>query len=161
MISLIRENEMFSSCSPMSAFVAGVKIGAGNLLAFLSPAGSATPQTRAREIAAHDRLNRKRFQSFYEHRAPEHLRFLSLGDHTFRRIARQVIGHDPFQLLEPEQRHLREQCALAWNGLVHDHVEGADAIARDHQQTVRANGVVIPNFAASEQRQGSNGRCMQ
>ena len=37
---------MFSSCAPASALVAGVKIGAGRRAALLSPAGSATPQTR-------------------------------------------------------------------------------------------------------------------
>jgi hypothetical protein len=36
---------MFSSCSPMSALVAGVKIGCGSLAASFRPAGSLMPQT--------------------------------------------------------------------------------------------------------------------
>ncbi len=36
---------MFSSCAPISALVAGVKIGAGSFDAFFSPGGSMTPQT--------------------------------------------------------------------------------------------------------------------
>ena len=41
----MRSNVMFSSCSPTSAFVAGVKIGAGSRLASCKPGGSGTPQT--------------------------------------------------------------------------------------------------------------------
>ena len=36
---------MFSSWSPISALVAGVKIGAGSFDAFCRPGGSGTPQT--------------------------------------------------------------------------------------------------------------------
>ena len=36
---------MFSSCSPISALAAGVKIGSGKRDAFFKPAGSGTPHT--------------------------------------------------------------------------------------------------------------------
>jgi hypothetical protein len=36
---------MFSSCSPISALAAGVKIGSGSFCAFCRPAGSAMPHT--------------------------------------------------------------------------------------------------------------------
>ena len=45
MISVMRAKSMFSSWSPISALVAGVKIGSGSLDALRSPGGSATPQT--------------------------------------------------------------------------------------------------------------------
>ena len=45
MISAARSKSMFSSWSPISALVAGVKIGAGSFEAFFRPGGSGTPQT--------------------------------------------------------------------------------------------------------------------
>ena len=45
-ISEARSKSMFSSWSPASALVAGVKIGDGSFDAFYSPGGSGTPQTR-------------------------------------------------------------------------------------------------------------------
>ena len=45
MMSTILSKLMFSSWSPISALVAGVKMGAGSLEAFFRPAGSLTPQT--------------------------------------------------------------------------------------------------------------------
>ena len=77
---------MFSSWSPISALVAGVKIGAGSLLAFCRPGGSGTPQTApallvllpaaAGQVAAHHRLDRHRLQALDQHRAAAHLRAL-------------------------------------------------------------------------------------
>ena len=43
--SMTRSNEMFSSCSPNSALVAGVNSGLSNLLASPSPGGRAMPHT--------------------------------------------------------------------------------------------------------------------
>ena len=45
MWSIISSKLMFSSCSPSSAFVAGVKIGSGSRSLSRSPGGSAIPQT--------------------------------------------------------------------------------------------------------------------
>ncbi|MDT4883588.1 hypothetical protein FQZ97_1196450 [compost metagenome] len=36
---------MFSSCSPIAALAAGVKIGSGSFEAFCRPSGSGTPHT--------------------------------------------------------------------------------------------------------------------
>ena len=41
----ISSNEMFSSCSPMGALAAGVKMGVGKRLAFCKPVGKAMPHT--------------------------------------------------------------------------------------------------------------------
>ena len=68
------------------------------------------------------------------------------------------LGHDVAELAEPEQRHLREQFALARDRLAHDHVEGRQAVAGDHQDAVVADGVVVAHLAAREQRQGGEGR---
>ena len=43
--SITSSNEMFSSCWPSSALVAGVNSGSTNLLASDSPGGSAIPHT--------------------------------------------------------------------------------------------------------------------
>ena len=45
MCSTIRSKLMFSSCSPASAFVAGVKIGSGRRSLSRRPGGSGMPQT--------------------------------------------------------------------------------------------------------------------
>ena len=45
MISAARSKSMFSSCSPRSALVAGVKIGSGSLSDSRSPFGNPIPQT--------------------------------------------------------------------------------------------------------------------
>src|SRR6185369_14950601 len=62
---------------------------------------------------------------------------------------------------EPEQRHLREQLALAGNGLANDHVERRQAIARDHQNAVVADRVVVADFAAGEEGKRGDRRCME
>lgn len=41
----VSSNVMFSSCSPSSAFAAGVKIGSGSFCAFCRPSGNCTPHT--------------------------------------------------------------------------------------------------------------------
>jgi len=45
MCSTIPSKLMFSSCSPCSAFVAGVKIGSGSWSLSRKPAGNSIPQT--------------------------------------------------------------------------------------------------------------------
>ena len=45
MISAARSKSMFSSWSPSSAFVAGVKIGSGSFADSVRPSGSSMPQT--------------------------------------------------------------------------------------------------------------------
>jgi hypothetical protein len=45
MVLATSSNETFSSCSPCSALLAGVKIGSGSIEASVRPGGSAIPQT--------------------------------------------------------------------------------------------------------------------
>jgi tRNA isopentenyl-2-thiomethyl-A-37 hydroxylase MiaE len=79
-------------------------------------------------------------QPLHQHRAARHLRHLGGQHHAFGRLAGQVdrAQVQPFgaKLVEPEQRHLREQLALARNGLAHDDVKGTDTVAGHHQDAV-------------------------
>jgi hypothetical protein len=61
------------------------------------------------------------------------------------------------QLVKPKQGHLREQCAFAGDGFVHDHIKRADAIRSDHQNAVVPHGIVVTNFASGEQRKRPEG----
>ncbi|MDT4852040.1 hypothetical protein FQZ97_862570 [compost metagenome] len=66
----------------------------------------------------------------------------------------QALGAE---LVEPEQRELGEQSALAGDRLAHDHVEGTDAVGRHHEDAVVAHGVVVAHLAARKQGQGFQG----
>ena len=75
----MRASLMFSSC-PSSALVAGVKIGSGSWSDSFNPAGRLMPAdfaraqiilpAGARDVAAHDALDRENFRAMDEHRAP-------------------------------------------------------------------------------------------
>ena len=65
------------------------------------------------------------------------------------------------ELAEPKQRHLRQQGAFAGDRLAEDHVKRTHTVAGHHQQPVFTHGVVIPHFAAREQRQRSQGRSVE
>ena len=78
-ISTRRSKLMFSSWSPISAFVDGVKMGSGSFEEFTRPAGSSMPHTRALllvlleaaagQIAAHDALGREHVGLLHQHEA--------------------------------------------------------------------------------------------
>ena len=59
------------------------------------------------------------------------------------------------QLVEPEQRHLRQQRPLARDRLTHDHIERTDAVRGHHQDAVGAHRVVVAHLAACQQGQGA------
>jgi hypothetical protein len=44
-------------------------------------------------------------------------------------LAGEVLGYQGVQLVEPEQRHLRQQPALARHRVLHHHIEGREAVA--------------------------------
>ena len=108
----------------------------------------------ASQVTAHDRLDGNRLQAFDQHGAVFDLGHFFGRDHTFRRVARQVVWAQVAEFVEPEQRHLREQNALAGNRLTHDDVKGAEAVAGNHQDAVVAHGVVVTHLATGKQRQG-------
>jgi hypothetical protein len=133
---------MFSSCSPIAALAAA-----------------------AGQITAHHGFHRDRLQALHQHRTTRDLGHLGRRDHALGRIAGEVDRADVqtlgAELVKPEERELREQLALAGNRLAHDHVKGADAVARHHQDAVVAHGVVVAHLAAREQGQGGEGRGVQ
>ncbi len=105
----------------------------------------------ARQIAAHHRFDRQGFEALDQHRAPDHLRHLGGAHHALGRVTGEVDRADVqtlgAQLVKPEQRHLRQQRALAGNRLAHDHVKRTQAVAGDHQDAVVADGVVVAHLA--------------
>ena len=111
----------------------------------------------ARQVAPHHSLDRQGLEAFDEHGTPGHLGHFVGTDHALRRVAGQVVGANVAELVKPEQGHLREQCALAGDSLAHDHVERADAVTGHHQNAVVAHGVVVTDFAASQQGKGREG----
>ena len=86
---------------------------------------------RARDVAAHDALDRQHLQAAHDQRPPARLRRHALGrrDH--------VVGDDLPGLLEPEHRQPREHLALVGDRRRVDRVVRRDAVARDHQQRRR------------------------
>jgi hypothetical protein len=61
------------------------------------------------------------------------------------------------QLLEPEIAHLVQDLALAGDRLVHDDIEGRQAVGGDDQDLVVADGVVVADLAVAQQWQGVDG----
>jgi len=108
----------------------------------------------AGQIAAHHGFDRHGLQAAHEHGAAAHLFDLVRLHHAFGRLTRQVVGANALQPLEPEQRHLCQQHALAGDGVVHDHVEGRNPVAGDHEDAVLAHGIVVAHLAARQQGQG-------
>ena len=115
----------------------------------------------ARQVAAHHRFDRDRLQAAHQHRAARDLRHFGGSDDALGRLSRQMVGTQVTELAEPEQGHLREQFALARDRLAHDHVEGRQAVAGDHEETVGADRVVVAHLAAREQRQRDQGGGVQ
>ncbi len=108
----------------------------------------------ADDVAAHDGFHQDRLEALGHDGAAAHLFHFVRRDHGFRRHAGQVVRHDVAELLEPEVAHLVQHHALARDRLVHDHVEGRQAVGGDDQDLVVADGVVVAHFAAAEQWQG-------
>ena len=83
------------------------------------------------------------------------MRDFSRRDRAFRRLARQVVGAQVpapgAEFFKPEQRHLREECALARNRLAQNDVEGTEPVAGHHEQAVGSNRIVVAYFAARQQ----------
>ena len=158
MCSTIASKSMFSSCSPCSAFVAGVKIGSGSRSLSRRPGGSADPADRAAspvllpagagEVAADDRLDRARPSA----RSADHHPAAPLASVPIeRRPGRRVVGRlgdrddrdvDVEQVVRDDRRPSRRtrtatgRSARALVGDLgrQDDVEGADPVGRDEQQ---------------------------
>ena len=113
--------------------------------------------TAARQVAAHHGFYRNRLQAFHQHRTALHLGYLVRSHDALGRHAGQVVRAQVAEAVEPPQRHLRQQFALAGDRLAHDDVEGREPVAGDHQDAVGADSVVVAHLAACEQRQALDG----
>ena len=153
---------------PLSAFVAGVKIGSGSRSDSRSPFGSCHAADapgllvllppRSREVAARHAFDRHGLGAAHQHRpafedrgvAAERLR-------ETRDVGRkQMMPHEIAHALEPERGQLREDLALVGDPRSEDIVERRDAVGRDDEQVV-ADLVDVAHFAATVQRQTSQG----
>ena len=65
------------------------------------------------------------------------------------------------QFLEPEVAHLVEDLALAGDRLVHDDIEGRQAVRGDDQDLVVADGVIVADLAVAQQWQGVDGSLIE
>ena len=84
---------------------------------------------RARDVAAHDALDREHLEPLDQHPAAE-----DLGGHLGERD--DVVGHDVRRPPEPEGRYARQDLALARNRGRMDDVVCGDAVRSDHQEPV-------------------------
>ena len=138
---------MFSSC-PVSAFVAGVKMGGSIRSDSRSPAAERDAAhgprrlvvlpARAHEVPADDALDREHLGLQDDHRAPLEL-VAEAGERV--RVLRHVggddvVGHHVREEPEPEQRHLRQQDPLAGDAGGQDDVEGAQAVRGHHEEAI-------------------------
>ena len=113
---------MFSSW-PVSALVAGVKIGSGSRRIRRRPRAArcrtprrspGIPSSRSREVAARHALDRERRRLLDQHRPPaQHVAQRRAARRDSRRRRRdQMVLHDAARTAEPEPRQLREDPAL-------------------------------------------------
>ena len=151
---------MFSSW-PVSAFVAGVKIGSGSWSASRRPAGSADPADRpgllvlgpagAGEVPARHALERDDLALADDDGAAGEHRGVGLqllGKARDVRLDQVVV--DVRELPEPEVRELRQDLALVRDAGGEDAVERRDPVARDEEER-GAEIVELADLAAAGQ----------
>ncbi len=114
------------SC-PVVALVAGVKIGSGRRIGLLQSGRQFDAAhrarcfvffpSRAREIAARHALDGEHFGAHDHHRTPA--KFVGMCANRSRVLGHvggdEVVGHDVFEEVEPEQGDLRQDAALVRN----------------------------------------------
>ncbi len=140
----------FSSCSPRSALVAGVKIGSGSREPSWRPGGSAFaadppggPVVDAAPTRSGSRGPRTRPAN------------MSSRSHTTARPATsagtsgrdQVVGDQPAQLVEPPQRHPGQDLALVGDVRGEHEVEGREPVGRHHQQLAVSELIQVAHLA--------------
>ena len=100
----------------------------------------------AGEVAAHHALDGQHLEPPHHHRAPGEVGVADLGRHVREPGRQEVVRHDPLRLAEPVGGQPGEHAALVWDLRRHHHVVRADAIARDHEQSVVAKVVDITDL---------------
>ncbi len=152
----ITSKEMFSSCCPSSAFVAGVKIGSGSLLASLQARSAAGCRTRCRAPGTPSTPNPRGSRGRRTRPVPPSSSApassarrvpaaRNAGGKSARFGAEEVVRH--VQPLQPEQCHRGQHRALARNAVGHHPVERADAVGGDDGERV-AEVVHVAHLAA-------------
>ena len=95
-------------------------------------------QAAAGKVAAHDALDGEHLGLLHQHEAAAQV--VGVGLELLGQVghvgADQVVADDVLELLEPEQRDLREHCALVRDLVLQDVIERRDAVGGHHQQLV-------------------------
>ena len=137
---------MFSSCSPTSALVDGVKIGSGSREPSTRPAGSGMPHTVPRravlgqpgagEVAAGDALDREHVQLLAEHRPA-----VDGGGHPASTVEASTWCATSASWSNHHRLSCGQDAALVRDLAGEDVVVGTDAVAGDHQDARPGRGV--------------------
>src|SRR4051794_12820837 len=97
---------------------------------------------RAREVAAHDALDR------------EHLEAAALRRAAVFAQRKQVVRHELARAREPEPGEAGEHASLVGDLGRQDYVEGRDAVAGDEEQALVVECVELADFPAADVRRG-------
>ena len=108
---------------------------------------------RAGHEAADDALDREHLGAATQHDPTGQVITADLGGEVGHVGRDQVVADDVVDLGEPVGRHGGEHPTLVGHGLGHDHVEGAEPIRGDHQESVLADGVEVTDLAAVDVRE--------
>jgi hypothetical protein len=121
----------------------------------------------ARDVAADHALDGERLSPAHQHAPP-----VQQGGHVLRRIAAglqdriqnvvdlgadEMVRDDVLQVVQPEQRHLRQHLALAGDGCREDHIEGRQPVGGNDQQLV-PEIIDVTHLAAVRQPEPSDVR---
>jgi hypothetical protein len=125
--------------------------GKGARLAILLPC-------RASEIATDHALDGEDARSPTEHRPSAEKVAMAverrdLVSDLIRVGAQHMMLHVALESAQPPCGELRQDGTLRWNGLVHHHVEGTDAIGGDEQQAPIVDHIHVPNLPAPLERE--------
>ena len=105
------------------------------------PAGAA-------QVAAHDALNEQRLGFLHQHGAARQLFAIDVKRSREIGGAKNMVGNDVFQQIEPEERKLRKDFSLVGNGSGHYDIEGGEAVSGNDEEFV-SSIVDVAHFAAS------------
>ena len=101
---------------------------------------------RARDVAAHDALDRQHLQPLDPQRAPALVGRHAVGG------GEEVVGHDLLRQPEPQDGEARQDLALVRDRRRMDDVVGRDPVGGDHQQ-VAVQVVDLADLALGQQRE--------
>ena len=128
----------------------------GKLDAADAAGGAVVLPAAADQVASGDALDQDGLEAHGDAGAAlDHRHFLRLDD-GFGINAGEVVREDAFELLEPEVGERGEHLALARNRVAQNDVECGNAVARDDEQLVIADGERIAHLAGVELLQGGN-----